>query len=175
MTKGRSRNRHCLRGHGPRPLQRCRRNQASAQTRPRPSLQLHSRLRLRSAYRHRTARRNARPAASRKPLAAGIHRLRRHRSGRGRHSHPARSMVSTIANGGTYLPPHILMPGQDPVPSDPVRQPPLPPGTNLERRRKQVPQICIRRLSRSTKICPIPSRPARIASSANWLPPKCAR
>jgi cell division protein FtsI (penicillin-binding protein 3) len=42
------------------------------------------------------------------------------------------AMVSTIANGGTYLPSHILMTGQDPAPlpnqsSDPA-QPPAPPG-----------------------------------------------
>jgi cell division protein FtsI (penicillin-binding protein 3) len=55
------------------------------------------------------------------------------------------SMVSTIANGGTYLPPHILVPAQDvsPVPnpnSTPAQEPPLPPiGTNS--RTPQVKQI----------------------------------
>jgi cell division protein FtsI (penicillin-binding protein 3) len=54
-------------------------------------------------------------------------------------------MVSTIANGGTYLPPHILVPAQDvsPVPnpnSTPAQEPPLPPiGTNS--RTPQVKQI----------------------------------
>ena len=55
------------------------------------------------------------------------------------------SMVSTIANGGVYLPPHVLMPSQ----SEPSAK------TRLSRLRP----------SNQQWNCPTPCRPARIASS----------
>jgi len=43
------------------------------------------------------------------------------------------SMVSTIANGGVYLPPHVLMPGQvdGTKPSAPITAQPFKPGSDL--------------------------------------------
>ncbi len=75
-----------IRRHCARPLQRRRRHQARAQTRPRPLLQYIRAFGFGSAFRRRAARRNARPAAARQVLAAGFHRLRRHRPGSGRHA-----------------------------------------------------------------------------------------
>ncbi len=70
------------------------------------------------------------------------------------------TMVSTIANGGVYLPPHILFPGQIGY-SRPNQKPAAP----------QVPQAVQAR----RQICPIPCPPARIASSPRSPPPRCAR
>jgi len=53
------------------------------------------------------------------------------------------SMVSTIANGGTYLPPHILMPGQDP-----------PPNPNQKPAPSQVPQPQLKQVSFSPHASP---------------------
>ena len=59
------------------------------------------------------------------------------------------TMVSTIANGGVYLPPHVLMPGQ----LDPHNC--QTKGSPHRRQRRSSPAA----------ICPIPCPPARIASS----------
>ena len=74
------------------------------------------------------------------------------------------TMVSTIANGGVYLPPHVLMPDQ----SSPSRELPT----------KSLPHRRWRRCGRPSspaKIFPTRFRPARIASSPRWPRPRCAR
>ena len=71
------------------------------------------------------------------------------------------SMVSTIANGGVYLPPHVLMPDQ--TGSATPNQKAAPPQVRGSAREAR------RRSPRSA------SSRARIVSSPRWPRPKCAR
>ena len=73
------------------------------------------------------------------------------------------SMVSTIANGGVYLPPHVLMPDQSSSAALPTKR--LP-----HRRWRRW-----RRPSSPAKTFPTRCQPARIASSPPWPRPRCAR
>ena len=71
------------------------------------------------------------------------------------------SMVSTIANGGVYLPPHVLMQGLSPL-----QQLLGPPHRRCRR--------CLRPSGRAVTF-PIRCRPVRIACSPLSPPHKCAR
>ncbi len=72
-------------------------------------LPIHSRLRIRQPHRRRASRRNPRPAAS--PQQVGSYSIGSIAIGQEVGVTPLQlvSMVSTIANGGVYLPPHVLM------------------------------------------------------------------
>jgi hypothetical protein len=119
-------------------------------SRPRQASTIHSRLRISARARRGAARRNARPAAPVSQL--GPSSIGSIAIGQEVAVTPLQlvSMVSTIANGGVYLPPHVLMPGQ-------VGEPPK----SLPHRRWPQP----RPSSRAAKICPIRCPPARTASS----------
>ena len=91
-------------------VERCGCGQAGPAHGPGKVHQIHSRLRLRFAQRHRVTRRDARPAPAHAPLV----RTRASARSPWDRKSPSRriqlvTMVSTIANGGVYLPPHILM------------------------------------------------------------------
>ncbi len=81
------------------------------------------------------------------------------------------TMVSTIANGGVYLPPHVLMPDQTTPTANPNQKsaaPQVPAPQAPPRLRKHAQRTCL-------PICPTRSQRPRIASFPRWPRPRCAR
>ena len=118
-------------------IERRGRRQARAEDGPGQLLPVHSRLRLRQPLRRRAARRNARPAAPSEQVGIGSS-IGSIAIGQEVGVTPLQlvSMVSTIANGGVYLPPHVLMPSQldaaiGQKPAAPQAAQPFKPGEEL--------------------------------------------
>ena len=113
---------------------------------PRQVHPVHSRLRLWRAHRRGVACGNPRTASPRSQMGS-VFSIGSIAMGQEMRVTPVQlvSMVSTIANGGVYLPPHVLM------------QTSGPDGGQA--------QTAVRRHSSRTKTCPTRSRRARTASS----------
>ena len=108
----RRRSEHFGRMHGPLgagAVQRRRRGQDGAEGGPGTILQIHQGVRIWRSLRHRAARRDARAVAAAVPVGADHDRVDRDRAGGRGYAGPTGNHGSTIANGGVYLPPHVLL------------------------------------------------------------------